>query len=107
MLAPWPSIDARCRHRGPRVCRTDPGHNALFVCPYHGWSYDCKGQLRGVPQHDTAYHGELNKADWGLIEVPRVEVFRGLVFANFDPECITLEDYLGDFRWYLDLVLNR
>ena len=96
-----------CRHRGPRVCRTDHGNNPLFVCPYHGWSYDCKGELRGVPQLDSAYHGELNKADWGLIEVPRVESFRGLVFANFDPHCVTLDDYLGDFRWYLDLVLHR
>jgi phenylpropionate dioxygenase-like ring-hydroxylating dioxygenase large terminal subunit len=96
-----------CRHRGSRVCRVDHGNNALFVCPYHGWSYDTKGQLRGVPQMDSAYHGELDKSQWGLVEVPRVEIFRDLVFANFDANAITLDDYLGDFRWYLDLVLNR
>ena len=96
-----------CRHRGSRICRVDHGNTRLFVCPYHGWSYDSKGKLRGVPQLESAYHNELNRDDWGLIEVPRVEIFRGLVFANFDSKAITLDEYLGDFRWYLDLVLNR
>jgi 3-phenylpropionate/trans-cinnamate dioxygenase alpha subunit len=96
-----------CRHRAARVCRVDHGNSAMFTCPYHGWSYDCKGRLRGVPQFETAYYGELDRNQWGLIEVPRVESFRGLIFANFDADAVSLDDYLGDFRWYLDLVLNR
>ncbi len=96
-----------CRHRGMRVCRRDHGNTKLFTCPYHGWAYDTGGRLRGVPQIDTAYHNELNRDEWGLIEVPRVETFRGLVFANFDREADKLADYLGDMAWYLDIVLNR
>lgn len=96
-----------CRHRGMRVCRRDHGNQKLFVCPYHGWSYDSAGALRGVPQLDTAYHNELNRDEWGLIEVARVETFRGLVFANFDPEAPTLLEHLGDMAWYLDIMLNR
>lgn len=96
-----------CRHRGMRVCRRDHGNQKLFVCPYHGWSYDSAGKLRGVPQLESAYHNELNRDEWGLIEVPRVESFRGLLFANFDATTESLSDYLGDMAWYLDLVLNR
>ena len=66
-----------------------------------------RAKLRGVPQLENAYHNELNRDEWGLIEVPRVENFRGLLFANFDREAGTLADYLGDMAWYLDLVLNR
>jgi 3-phenylpropionate/trans-cinnamate dioxygenase alpha subunit len=42
-----------------------------------------------------------------LIEVPRVESFRGLVFANAQPDGAPLTDYLGEMTWYLDLFLNR
>jgi len=96
-----------CRHRGMRICRRDHGNQRLFVCPYHGWSYDCSGKLRGVPQLESAYYNELNRDEWGLIEVPCVESFRGLIFANFDASAPPLVDYLGDMAWYLDLVLNR
>ena len=96
-----------CRHRGMRICRRDYGNKKLFVCPYHGWTYDSSGKLRGVPQLENAYHNELKRDEWGLIEVPRVENFRGLLFANFDRDAGTLADYLGDMAWYLDLVLNR
>ncbi|MEQ8232088.1 MAG: Rieske 2Fe-2S domain-containing protein [Gammaproteobacteria bacterium] len=96
-----------CRHRGMRVCRLDHGNQKLFVCPYHGWSYDSSGRLRGVPQLETAYYNELEREKWGLIEVPRVESFRGLVFANFDAQAESLADHLGAMGWYLDIVLNR
>lgn len=96
-----------CRHRGMRVCRRDHGNQKLFVCPYHGWSYDAAGKLRGVPQLETAYHNELKREEWGLIEVSRTESFRGLLFANFDTAAEPLIDYLGDMAWYLDLVLHR
>ncbi len=96
-----------CRHRGVKVCRVDEGNARNFACPYHGWTYDTEGKLRGVPQFKEAYHEELDRDAWGLIEVPRVECYRGLVFANFDEAAVELEAHLGDFRWYLDLILDR
>ncbi len=96
-----------CRHRGVKVCRVDEGNTRNFACPYHGWTYDTEGKLRGVPQFREAYYGELDKDAWGLVEAPRVESFRGLVFANFDDDAPTLETHLGEFRWYLDLILDR
>src|SRR5204863_197417 len=48
-----------CRHRGNRVCRADQGQVTTFACPYHGWTYDPKGRLVGVPGHKDFYHGEL------------------------------------------------
>jgi len=96
-----------CRHRGTRVCRVDSGRARNFMCPYHGWTYDTEGRLRGVPQLREAYHEELDRDAWSLVEVPRVESFRGLLFANFDAEAVSLDDHLGDMKWYLDLVLHR
>ncbi len=39
----------RCAHRGVKLCRHEFGNNRFFVCPYHQWSYDATGALRGVP----------------------------------------------------------
>jgi len=96
-----------CRHRGARLCRLDRGNARTFQCPYHGWTYDTRGKLVGVPQLREAYYGELKREEWGLIEVPRVESFRGLIFACFDEQAESLDTYLGDMKWYLDLILNK
>jgi len=63
--------------------------------------------LVGVPQYQEAYYGELKREEWGLLEVPRVESYRGLIFASFAEEGETLDTYLGGMKWYLDIVLNR
>jgi len=96
-----------CRHRGMRICRTDAGNTRAFQCPYHGWTYDVRGRLIGVPQAQEAYHGELKREDWGLPEAPRVEAYRGLVFASFDTAAESLDAYLGEMKWYLDALFNR
>ena len=30
----------RCRHRAASVCEAKRGKTSVFVCPYHGWSYE-------------------------------------------------------------------
>ena len=39
----------RCAHRGAMVCRAARGHARTHICAYHQWSYDTRGNLRGVP----------------------------------------------------------
>lgn len=72
-----------CRHRGVRLCRADAGATKMFTCTYHGWSFDLAGALQNVP-NETAYPDTFKKEDWSLIEVPRVESYRGLIFGNWD-----------------------
>ena len=96
-----------CRHRGLKVCRADQGNTRTFVCPYHGWTYGVDGALRGAPAENEAFPDGLDKSNLGLIPVARVENYRGLIFGNFDADAASLEDYLGEMRWYLDIHLNR
>src|SRR5687768_2393372 len=75
-----------CRHRGNAVCRAEEGHSTSFMCTYHGWTYDLKGNLVGVPGFKEVYHEELDRANWGLAKAAQVDSYKGFVFANMDPE---------------------
>ena len=96
-----------CRHRGNRVCRADRGNARSFMCTYHGWSYGNDGKLTGVPGMKEIYGGELDMAQWGLVEVARLEVHKGLVFGTFDPEAPPLLDYLGGQERELGVMFDR
>jgi benzoate/toluate 1,2-dioxygenase subunit alpha len=93
----------RCRHRASVVCRERSGNANFFRCPFHGWTYRNSGELLGVPGA-LRYGGDFDKADLGLLPLPRVEVYRGLVFASVDPDIIDLVEYLGSAAHYLDTI---
>ncbi|MET0133342.1 MAG: Rieske 2Fe-2S domain-containing protein [Kibdelosporangium sp.] len=95
-----------CRHRGMEVCRSEAGNTKSFVCPFHGWRYSPDGRLTGVPYQKELFGAEHDRRSLGL-RTARVAVYAGIIFANWDEEAPPLAEYLGDFRWYLDLVFNR
>jgi PAH dioxygenase large subunit len=95
-----------CRHRGSKVCRIDSGNAKRFACPYHGWTYDGDGRLLNTTFNQLFPEG-TDFAAWGLIPVPRVETYKGLIFASWNPDVEPLTDYLGDYRWYLDIFFAR
>ncbi len=94
-----------CLHRGMQVCRAEMGNTRQFRCPYHAWSYRNDGTLAGLPFHEEAYGGErgLARAEHRLASPARVETYNGLIFAAVEEPASSLEDFLGDFRFYLDL----
>jgi phenylpropionate dioxygenase-like ring-hydroxylating dioxygenase large terminal subunit len=96
-----------CRHRGMRICRTDRANVTFLRCPYHGWAYRNNGELLKAACEDHYGPGELVKDELGLIPVAQLASYQGLVFATWDPAAPPLEEYLGDVRWYLDIVFGR
>jgi phenylpropionate dioxygenase-like ring-hydroxylating dioxygenase large terminal subunit len=94
-----------CRHRGSRLCQAEVGRAKTFTCIYHGWSYDREGKLIGVP-YDNAIYGGVDRSTLGLVPV-RVETCEGFVFGCLDDDAPPLDEYLGEFRWYLELVTRR
>ncbi|QQK74450.1 aromatic ring-hydroxylating dioxygenase subunit alpha [Salicibibacter cibarius] len=95
-----------CTHRGMKLCRADKGNKGQFTCPYHGFTFQNNGDLVGVPLQKDIYDGKLDFAGMGLHSV-RIDSYRGMIFGtwNEDPEPLT--EFLGDFKWYLDLALGR
>jgi phenylpropionate dioxygenase-like ring-hydroxylating dioxygenase large terminal subunit len=96
-----------CRHRGMKVCRADEGTTEAFTCTYHAWTYASDGRLIGIPHYKEAYFEELDRAQWGLVPVAQLDAYRGLIFATWDATAPTLDEYLGDMKYYLDLQFGR
>ncbi|MBC9734454.1 aromatic ring-hydroxylating oxygenase subunit alpha [Nocardioides marmotae] len=97
-----------CRHRGMQVCRADDGETKRFTCPYHGWLYDIDGKLTSLPL-EKPYFGEegLDRPNLGLKPLERFAEYKGLLFGSISAEGESLEEFLGDFAWYLDIYLDR
>lgn len=74
----------RCMHRGNTVCQSECGNSHAFRCAYHGWTYDNRGDLVGVP-YAAGYDESFRKEDHGLAKVARVAAHRGLIFASLSP----------------------
>lgn len=98
-----------CLHRGMQVCRAELGNASNFRCPYHGWSYRNDGRLTGLPFHREAYGGDegLPRKRQSLLPAPSFASYNGMLFISMDPAAEPLEDYLGDFRFYLDFYTKQ
>ena len=92
-------FENRCAHRAAEFCRDLSGNAKEFVCPYHQWSYDLKGNLAGVPfRRGVDGKGGMPKdfrnADHGLRQL-NVTAHRGVVFASYRSDIESFQDYLG------------
>ncbi len=94
-----------CTHRGSLICRRDRGNGKTFQCFYHAWTFDSDGNLIGVPDEET-YGPKFDKSRHGLVAVPRMESYRGLIFISYDPEIEELVDYLAGAREYIDAMMD-
>ena len=97
----------RCRHRGSVLCREANGQTKNFQCVYHGWVYDLNGDLLGIAKHKGGYPEDIDKSALGLMKVPQVYNYRGLIFGCMDPEAGDFLNYLGEAKPFLDIHLDR
>lgn len=82
-----------CAHRSAEVERTNCGTAKHFQCLYHKWTYDLTGRLIGAPYKEDIPEG-VNEEELSLKKL-NVQIFAGLIFASFDNNMISIEEYLG------------
>ncbi|MEQ1890045.1 MAG: Rieske 2Fe-2S domain-containing protein [Alphaproteobacteria bacterium] len=91
----------RCTHRGTMICAKERGNTATFTCPYHGWTFGVGGELRGV--HLPAGMGSgFEKSEMGLAGPPRMQIYRGFIFASLAADGQSFDDYLGRGKELID-----
>lgn len=104
-------FENRCAHRGAEFCRHSQGNTKEFVCPYHQWSYDLKGNLQGVPfkrgvNRAGGMPKDFRNEDHGLVKL-HVATRNGVIFASYAPGMESLEDYLTpEILKDFDVVFN-
>lgn len=95
----------RCSHRGAAVCMQRRGRARGFRCEYHGWTFGLDGTLLGVPHADA--YASLDRQAMRLTAVPRVESYRGFIFASFEPDVPVLTEHLRDVLPYIDRFVEH
>ena len=82
-----------CLHRG-RALKDFDGRCSEFRCSFHGFTWKLDGTLRTFPAPQEFPQVEADRDAWKLPEA-KVGTWGGFVFINPDPDCESLEDYLG------------
>ena len=67
-----------CRHRGMQVAEGE-GCSRAFVCPYHAWTYNLEGKLKGIPGAEG--FPDVDADQHGLVEVSATEK-GGIVYVK-------------------------
>ncbi len=93
----------RCSHRGAAVCLLPRGKTSGFRCQYHGWTFGLDGCLLAVPHSDEP----VDKDALALTSPPRVESYRGFIFASFNHDVPTLTDHMSDVLPYIDRFIDH
>jgi phenylpropionate dioxygenase-like ring-hydroxylating dioxygenase large terminal subunit len=82
-----------CRHRGAKLL-DGAGHcKARMTCPYHGWSYNLRGELAGMPSEKTFPGADKKQLGLKAIEL---EVIVGLIFVRVVPGGPSLKEMWAD-----------
>lgn len=82
-----------CRHHAAEIVARPACKVSVLRCPYHGWTYDLDGRLKGAPELDGVRH--FDKEQHGLAPV-RVESWEQFVFARLADDGPDLWTWLGE-----------
>lgn len=95
-----------CQHRGATLTRLGKGRQSTFVCSFHAWTFRADGKLLKV-KAPAEYPADFDLSARDLKRA-RIASYKGFVFINLDTEGTgSLEDYLGDARVFLDLMVAQ
>lgn len=97
-----------CAHRGSTLCRSERGSRKVFVCPYHGWTYDARGRNILVKGREGGgYRSEFEQRPHDLARIERLDAYRGFLFGSLAPQADPLERHLGAATAFIDLLVDQ
>ena len=96
-----------CSHRGMRVSTLDAGNTQIHTCIYHGWAFRPNGAFLGAPVEKECMDGKIMTKDELGLKKARVTLYGGLIFATWNIEGPSFDEFLGDAKWYYDILFKR
>ena len=90
-----------CRHRWMKIC-VGTGNREFLVCPYHAWTYELDGKLRGAVEMNNSPGFDPRQIALPII---RHEVWQGFVYINLDgkaqplgPQLLQVDEQIAEFE---------
>jgi len=92
-----------CRHRGMTLVSEPTKIRGVITCPYHGWCYGTKGDLRATPHvggMGKNTHESIKNEELGLFVV-RSHVWNDIIFINVSGDAPEFSEYASELleRW--------
>ena len=92
-----------CSHRGQLLVQEERPVRGVLRCPYHSWTYDLRGALKGTPHiggHGVHQAEGFDCADHGLKPV-RSEVWLDMIFVNLSGDAPAFQGHVSPLvdRW--------
>ena len=89
-----------CRHRGSRLLDAPSGAGLLRIqCPYHAWTYDLDGTLKGSPHMDEVKSFDARQFP---LHPVRLASWSGFLFVTLSQATPPLLEHLGVMAHYFD-----
>lgn len=93
-----------CTHRGNKICQKfadktsffKSGNKAFFMCEFHGWVFNDKGDLVDIPDERNFF--DIDRKSLGMVRIHSA-IWEGFIFINLaeTPE-FSLEEQLGEVK---------
>jgi len=99
----------RCAHKGAQLIGDGCGNAPQIRCIYHGYVFDTDGSLLHIPKEEGYDKTDFCKGAGmsNVRKVPRVESYRGFVFASLVAEGQDLVPWLGPSISTFDNAVDR
>ncbi|WP_156292875.1 Rieske 2Fe-2S domain-containing protein [Serratia oryzae] len=98
-----------CSHRGAMLASRKSGNKTSFTCPFHGWTFNNAGNLlKAKDEKSGAYPPCFKQAgSHDLKHLPHFASYHGFLFGSLNADVLPLEEYLGDTRQVIDLIVDQ
>ena len=87
-----------CQHRYSQVVEDGSGNTNTFMCPYHRWTYELDGKLKGMSVQDIP---GVDKKKCAMPSL-RIEEWQGFIFINYDQDAKALAPQLEGLNALFD-----
>jgi len=98
-----------CAHRGATLARFKHGNKATYTCPFHGWTFNNSGKLLKIKDPEgTGYPATFNcDGSHDLKKIARFESYKGFLFGSLNADVLPLEEFLGESRKIIDMIVDQ
>eukprot|EP00919_Chromeraceae_sp_WS-2016_P014355 GHVR01033752.1.p1 GENE.GHVR01033752.1~~GHVR01033752.1.p1 ORF type:complete len:394 (-),score=44.04 GHVR01033752.1:105-1286(-) len=92
-----------CSHRGMKLMQEETEIVGRIRCPYHSWTYDVEGELKGTPHIGGPGVHQVDgfSCEGRGLKAVRSAVWFGIIFINLSGEAERFDDFIAPLveRW--------